>query len=177
LLNDLAQFGVDLVLNGHEHTHSRSHFMVGTNMTVLEGEHHPQGIAMQQRPADFGRNRDERLIFADHPGAFIAPEGIPFITTGSISDFPKYTSINPMTPWTAWTDPARFDNYQNYSIMVVDGDSITIETWVVPYNSTNWLPVPDAQEIMTNSFTIRQTARFEDLELLPMTHGLHSKLK
>ncbi|MCL2577734.1 MAG: metallophosphoesterase [Defluviitaleaceae bacterium] len=168
MLYDLYANGVDLVINGHEHTHSRSLFMDGrVENTAANSTRQP---FMDQRPANFGGNITERLVFDPHPGAFIAPVGIPFITTGSVSDFPKYTSIFPVTPWTAWTDPAEYDNFQNYSIMTVDGDSLTIETFVVPYttganNATDWRPTGEP-EIMSNSLTLRRTARFEDLQLL-----------
>jgi hypothetical protein len=142
--------------------------MTGTNMTPPNNSPFgtlPRGVAAQQRPADFGRNLEQNLINEPRPGAFIAPEGIPFITTGSISDFPKYTSILPPTPWTAWTDPESNDNFQQYSIMVVEGDSLTIETWVVPYEPVNWTRTTQP-EFISNSFTIRKTARFEDLKLM-----------
>ncbi|MCL2223628.1 MAG: fibronectin type III domain-containing protein [Defluviitaleaceae bacterium] len=147
------EFGIDLVINGHDHTHGRSHFIRNAEPVT------------QQRPADFARNRLERLVFDAHPGVFVAPEGIPFITAGSISDFPKYTAFYPMLPWVAWVDPAQFDNYSQYSIMTIDGDSLTIETFVIPYDPQTWTPTGEP-EIMSTSFTIRQTARVDDLMLL-----------
>jgi hypothetical protein len=159
LLYELEAFDIDLVINGHEHTFSRSLFMDGRNEDPA-AQH--RSFELNQYPANFAGNRTGRLIYEAHPGAYIAPVGIPFITTGSIADFPKYTSITPMTRWTAWTDPAQYDNYQQYSILVIDGDSLTIETYVVPYNTDRWRP-SGAAEILTNSFTMRQTARHEDL--------------
>ncbi|MCL2358119.1 MAG: fibronectin type III domain-containing protein, partial [Defluviitaleaceae bacterium] len=158
MLEIFEEFDVDLVINGHDHTHGRSFFMTA----CPDNQATP---VRQQMPADFGRNRDELLVHDAHPGAFIAPEGIPFITIASISDFPKYTAFQPMLPWVAWVDPAQYDNYSQYSILVIDGDSLTIQTFAVPYNTSLWIP-SGAPEIMTNSFTIRQTARFEDLQNL-----------
>ncbi|MCL2224512.1 MAG: metallophosphoesterase [Defluviitaleaceae bacterium] len=155
----LNAFDIDLVINGHEHTHGRSYFMNGATPVH------------QQRPADFAGNRNSMLIYGCHPGAFISPEGIPYITLGSISDFPKYTSIFPLLDWVAWTDPPELDYMAQYSIMVVDGDSITIETWAIPYTTgantaADWQPCPDRDKFMSTSITIRRTARFEDLDLL-----------
>jgi hypothetical protein len=162
LLHALCEFEIDLVVNGHEHTHSRSHFMRGRpNGTASDIR-----IETRQRPAEFSRNRDERLVFDAHTGAFISPEGIPFITLGSVSDFPKYTSIFPLMPWTAWTDPPQYDNYAQYSLMRIDGDSLSVETWAIPYDPSNWAIPSGAPEIKTNSFAIRKTANADDLKNL-----------
>ncbi|MCL2457214.1 MAG: metallophosphoesterase, partial [Defluviitaleaceae bacterium] len=134
LLHALTEFEIDLVINGHEHTHSRSHFMRGKpNGTAADIQ-----IELQQRPADFARNLNERLIFDAHPGVFVAPQGIPFVTLASVSDFPKYTSIFPPMPWTAWTDAPAHDNFSQYSLMKIDGDTLSIETFAIPYDPSNW---------------------------------------
>ena len=145
---------IDLVINGHEHTHSRSHFMNGLEPVF------------DQRPADLERNKQDRLIYDPNPGVYVSPEGIPFVTLASISDFPKYSSIFPLLPWTAWTDPTEHDTFSQYSIMDIDGDSLTIETWVKEYTSGSSGTPTETPEYMSNSFTIRKTARYEDLDLL-----------
>jgi len=150
ILNDNK---IDIVFNGHDHTGSRSHFMRGTTNVL------------RQRPADFSRNLNGQLIFDAHPGVFVAPEGIPYIALGSVSDFPKYTSVLPPMSWTAWTDPPEHDDYAQYSLMEIDGDSLTVQTFAIPYSPTNWMQ-PSGEEFLTQSFTIRKTARFEDLKKL-----------
>ncbi|MCL2688881.1 MAG: fibronectin type III domain-containing protein [Chitinispirillia bacterium] len=149
----LNEFGIDFVINGHEHTHSRSLFMNGT------------AVVQEQRPVDFAGNVREKLVFEPHPGTFVAPDGIVYMTLGSAADFPKYTSVIPHHPWVAYTDPEEYDDYAQYSIMKIDGNSLTFETYVIPYNPATRLPT-DEPEVMHSSITLRKTAVFSDLQEL-----------
>jgi uncharacterized repeat protein (TIGR02543 family) len=149
----LNEFGIDFVINGHDHTHGRSLFMNGTT------------VVRDQRPVDFARNMDKKLVFDPHPGTFVAPDGIVYMTLGSPSDFPKYTSVIPHHPWVAYTDPVENDDHAQYSIMRIDGNSLTFETYVIPYNPSTRLP-SGAEAVMHSSITLRKTATYDDLQEL-----------
>ncbi|MCL2048983.1 MAG: stalk domain-containing protein [Defluviitaleaceae bacterium] len=144
--------GIDLVINGHEHTAARSHFMRGTA---------PQ---LNQRPVSFTDNLGERLVYNDNPGVFVSPEGIPFITLGSVSDFPKYGSAYPFFSWSAWTDPPNADGRSQYTIMVIEGDTLSFETYCIPYDAA--VGIGSDPEFLTSSFVLRKTATFDDLSTL-----------
>ncbi|MDR2578042.1 MAG: fibronectin type III domain-containing protein [Chitinispirillales bacterium] len=149
----LNEFGIDFVINGHDHTHGRSLFMDSTT------------VVQNQRPVDFARNMDKKLVFDPHPGTFVAPDGIVYMTLGSPADFPKYTSVVPHHPWVAYTDPEEYDDFAQYSIMRIDGNSLTFETWVIPYNTSTRLP-SGAPEVMHSSITLRKNATHSDLQQL-----------
>jgi len=149
----LNEFGIDFVINGHEHTHCRSLFMNGAT------------VVQDQRPVNFAGNVNEKLVFQPHPGTFVAPSGIVYMTLGSAADFPKYTSVIPHHPWVAYTDPEVYDDFAQYSIMKIDGNSLTFETYVIPYNTSTRLP-SGAPEVMHSSITLRKTAVHADLQQL-----------
>jgi len=149
----LNEFGIDFVINGHEHTHSRSLFMDGTT------------VVQNQRPVNFAGNINEKLIFEQHPGTFVAPDGIVYMTLGSVADFPKYTSVVPYHPWIAYSDPKEYDDFAQYSIMTIDGNSLKFETYVIPYNTGTRAP-SGAPEVMHSSITLRKTAVYSDLQQL-----------
>jgi len=149
----LNGFDIDFVINGHEHTHARSLFMDGTD------------VKPNQRPVDFAGNMKEKLVFQPKPGTFVAPDGIVYMTLGSAADFPKYTSVIPHHPWVAYTDPEEYDDFAQYSIMKVDGNSLTFETYVIPYNTGTRLPSGEP-EVMHSSITLRKMAVYSDLQQL-----------
>ena len=149
----LSEFGIDFVINGHDHTHSRSLFINGTT------------VVKDQRPVNFAENMTEKLIFEGNPGAFVAPEGIVYMTLGSPADFPKYSSVFPVQSWIAYSDPAEHDNYAQYSIMTVDGESLTFQSFIIPYNPITRTPSGEP-EVMHSSITLRKTANYDDLQQL-----------
>jgi len=149
----LNEFGIDFVINGHDHTHTRSLFMNGTT------------VVKDQRPVNFTENIKEKLVFEANPGAFVAPEGIVYMTLGSPADFPKYSSVFPMQPWVAYTDPAEYDDYAQYSIMIVEGKSLSFQTFIIPYNPSTRVPTGEP-EVMHSSITLRKTASYDDLQQL-----------
>jgi uncharacterized repeat protein (TIGR02543 family) len=149
----LNEFGIDFVINGHDHTHGRSLFMNDTN------------VVQNQRPVDFAGNMNGKLVFDPHPGTFVAPDGIVYMTLGSPADFPKYTSVIPHHSWVAYTDPEEHDHFAQYSIMRIDGNSLTFETYIIPYNPGTRLP-SGAPEVMHSSITLRKNATHSDLQEL-----------
>jgi hypothetical protein len=150
----LNEAGIDFVINGHEHTHGRSLFMNGTT------------VVQDQRPVDFAGNRNGKLVFDPHPGTFVAPDGIVYMTVASVADFPKYTSVIPKHYWVAYTDPEEHDDYAQYSIMRIDGNSLTFETWIIPYTTGSNRQPTGAPERMHSSITLRKNAVFTDLQEL-----------
>jgi hypothetical protein len=159
----LMKHDIDIVFNGHDHTYTRSHFM-GGNAAGRIG----QDVMIHQHPDIFDANQNA-FIGPKPQGAYVDPNGILYITTGSASDFPKYTSVVPWHAWVAYSDPAQHDNYAQYAIMTIDGDSLTVDVWVVPYTVAAGRPTtPDGTrpEFIQDSFTIRKTANFENLENL-----------
>ena len=149
----LNEFGIDFVINGHDHTHSRSLFMNGTT------------VVKDQRPVDFTGNINEKLVFEGNPGAFVAPTGIVYMTLGSPADFPKYTSVLPAQPWIAYTDPTENDDHAQYSIMTIEGESLTFQSFIIPYNPTTRIPTGEP-EVMHSSITLRKIANYDDLQQL-----------
>jgi len=137
LLND---FDIDVVLNGHDHTHTRTHFM--------------QGMDIYRNQMPTVHDADQMAIFNTPTGTYISPTGIMYLTLGAAADVPKYTSIVPWLPWVAYSDPAEHDPFPQYSIMRIEGDTLTIETWIIE----------GMTERKHDGITIRKTANQGDLQ-------------
>jgi 3',5'-cyclic AMP phosphodiesterase CpdA len=129
----LSEFGIDIAFNGHDHVYARSFFIKNDE------------IIKYQMPAILEQN----FSIASPPGAYILPVGTLYLSLSTAGT--KF--YNPeMQTWVAYT-PGR-SNVQEYSVMTVDGDSITVQTYRVDTNA------------MTDSVTIRKTATYADLQSL-----------
>jgi hypothetical protein len=136
----LDEYNIDIVLNGHDHTHTRSHFMLGNE------------IQRYQMPTVYDAN--ERGIFDTPAGIYVSPTGIVYLTLGAAADVPKYTSHVPWQPWVAYSDPAEHDPLTQYSVMTIDNNSIRIETYVID----------GLTERLHDGITIRKNATQADLQ-------------
>ncbi|MCL2108416.1 MAG: metallophosphoesterase [Oscillospiraceae bacterium] len=175
----ISAYDIDFVVNGHDHTYSRSKFLEGTGpKTPSSWTTVPIGGAglgwreiADQTPTKL--DVDENNLFQASPGTYIAPKGTQYVTLGSPSDF-KYFSIIPWMPWTAF-DPVGYDptpampnptldagsrgnsyaSRQQYSTLSVDGDTLTFNTYVIRRNG---------DEDLLDSITLRKEATLADLE-------------
>ncbi|MCL2703793.1 MAG: fibronectin type III domain-containing protein [Defluviitaleaceae bacterium] len=129
----MDEFGIDIVFNGHDHIHARSYFIRGDD------------IKKYQMPTVLLQD-----ITQAHPsGAYIAPDGVLYLSLSTAGT--KFYDPE-MQVWVAYT-PGRSD-VQEYTVMTVDGGSVTVETYRVDTNE------------MLDSITIRKTATFDDLQSL-----------
>ena len=146
------EFGVDLVINGHEHLYSRSFFMK-KHKTVSK-----QTMASV-----------DKAMSDINPGTIISPKGIVYITMTSASAMknnkpytdPEYTNhIGNPEEWLAYyvttlegadQNPAR----TQYSIMTVDDNSITYVTY--------WT-VPGTRNPIVDSITIKKVPDYDALD-------------
>jgi len=136
----LDEYNIDVVLNGHDHTHTRSHFMQGNE------------IQRYQMPTVLDVNESD--IFNTPAGIFVSPTGIVYMTFGAAADVPKYTSHVPWQPWVAYSDPAAHDPLTQYSVMTIDGGTLRIESFVIDGTT----------ERLHDGITIRKQATQADLE-------------
>ncbi len=131
----LDEFGIDIAFNGHDHIYARSMFMKNNE------------IMKYQMPAVLDVN--ENSIYKENAGVYIQPDGIQYMALATAGT--KF--YNPeMQPWVAYT-PGRLD-VPEYTIMSIDGDSLTITTYRTDTNK------------QTDSITIRKKALFSDLQSL-----------
>ncbi|MCL2500238.1 MAG: metallophosphoesterase [Defluviitaleaceae bacterium] len=136
----LDEYNIDVVLNGHDHTHTRSFFMEGNQ------------IQRYQMPTVLDVN--ERDILNTPAGTFVSPSGIVYLTFGAAADVPKYTSHVPWQPWVAYSDPAAHDPLTQYSVMTIDGGTLRIESFVIDGTT----------ERLHDGITLRKNATQADLE-------------
>jgi hypothetical protein len=144
----LDGYDIDIVINGHDHTHTRSYFISGSNSAV------GFNIERDQMPTVY--DADKTAIYKNPTGTFISPTGIPFFTLGAAADVPKYTSHVPWQEWVAYSDPASHDERTQYSVMTIDGDTLRIETYIIEGTT----------ERLHDGITISKTAKLEDLQSL-----------
>jgi hypothetical protein len=138
----LDSYDIDLVINGHDHTHARSFFMKDNE------------IQKYQMPAAL--DADELGIYNAPAGTYILPDGIQYITLGAAADVPKYTSHVPWQSHVAYSDPEAHDEYTQYSVMRIDGDTLKIETYIVEGTT----------ERLHDGITLKKTADYADLQSL-----------
>jgi len=136
--NLMRTYGVDIVINGHEHLYSRSHFMMGGT-----------AINNNQRPT-----RLENDITQPNAGVYVTQggtiSGTVYLTLSTTTS--KY--YNPIwgLPWVAYT-PGMI-GVPEYSVTTVDGNTLTVETYRTD------------TEAMTDSITLRKKANYADIQSL-----------
>jgi hypothetical protein len=145
----LDKHSIDLVINGHDHTYARSMFMRNNQVQTFQtpAALDPTGIR----------------IFNAHPGTYVSPNGTLYLTLGSASDLPKYSSVTPMHPWVARYDPAEHDDFAQYSILTVDGDTLSVDTYIMWSNANPVALARNEPDYKHDSITLKKMADFADL--------------
>lgn len=96
----IDEFDIDLVLNGHDHYYTRSHFM--KNQLPITNNH----------------------TLKD--GGYLAPEGTLYITGGCSSDA-KYYNVSADVP--EWVDVVCTEKRKTFSVIEVTGNSLSVKTY------------------------------------------------
>ncbi|MCL2627659.1 MAG: metallophosphoesterase [Oscillospiraceae bacterium] len=145
----LEQYNIDLIITGHDHAYSRSKFIEGVETSV-----NPLGYVFHNDQMPTVLDVNENVLFSKNPGTFIAPKGTQYLTMGSPADFGKYFTIEPWQRWAAFAGSRTFDNRAQYSIISINGDTLSFESYVV---------LPTGEELI-DSITFRKTATKADLD-------------
>ncbi|MDR0941003.1 MAG: metallophosphoesterase [Bacteroidales bacterium] len=128
----LDKYGIDLAINGHDHVYARSHFMQGNQ------------IMKYQMPTVLDVNE-----IGSTNATFVQPQGIQYMAlSGSTAKF--YALEN--QPWVAYGYPQ--DNKAQYSIVSIDGESLTFSTYQTEDNA------------FIDGVTLKKTANLTDLQSL-----------
>ena len=134
----MSDYKIDIVLNGHEHLHTRSHFYKsGTKQD-------------NQMSAIFDQD-----FSSSHPGAVVNANGTPFITLSTAGNpgFRDYTSS--ASSWVAFV-PYK-TGVREYSTLTVDGDSLILKSFA---------EVGKGDYALSSSVTLRKKATRTDLEMM-----------
>jgi len=132
----LDEFGIDLVINGHDHVYGRSMFMKGNKI---------QSAQMPANLDPLGAN-----ITKPNAGAYILPQGILYMALSGSATEKMYA---PETQeWVAYT--GGLIGVPEYSVMNIDGTTLTFKTYRTDTDA------------LTDSITLRKTAIRDDLEKL-----------
>ncbi|MCL2328637.1 MAG: metallophosphoesterase [Bacteroidetes bacterium] len=131
----LDKYGIDLTINGHDHVYARSRFMQGNE------------IMKYQMPTVL--DIDETNAIKANPGTFIQPKGIQYMALSGATA--KFYALE-MQPWVAYGHEQ--DNKAQYSIMSVDGKSLTFSTYRAE------------DDALIDVITIKKMADFADLQSL-----------
>jgi len=131
----LDKHGIDLVINGHDHVYARSRFMQDNE------------IMKYQMPTVL--DIDETNATNPNPGTFIQPKGVQYMALSGATA--KFYALE-MQPWVAYGHEQ--DNKAQYSVMTVDGESLTFSTYRAE------------DDVLIDAITLKKTADYADLQSL-----------
>ncbi|MCL2488997.1 MAG: metallophosphoesterase, partial [Oscillospiraceae bacterium] len=134
----LDKYGIDLAVNGHDHIYARSHFMKDDKAQY------------KQMPSMLGND----FARANPGGAYISSSGTLYTALSSGSGGKLYDVTLPKLSWVAFQAGASTVRAAQYSIMTVDGGTLTFNTYRADTNA------------LVDSYTLRKKANFADLQSL-----------
>jgi len=132
----LDEFGIDLVINGHDHVYGRSMFMKGNRI---------QSAQMPVNLDPLGIN-----IVKPNPGVYVLPQGALYMALSGSATEKMYAPE--AQEWVAYTP--GFIGVPEYSVMTIDGATLIFTTYRTDTDA------------VTDSITLRKTAVRADLEKL-----------
>jgi hypothetical protein len=131
----LDKYGINLAINGHDHVYARSRFMQDNE------------VVKYQMPTILDIN--ETNATSPNPGTFIQPKGIQYMALSGATA--KFYALEKQS-WVAYGHEQ--DNKAQYSVMTIDGESLTFST----YRAEDNMPI--------DAITLKKTADLADLQSL-----------